>query len=302
MDESTGLIYQPLEDTSEVVVVSPYEKKVISRFPVAPCKNPHGSAIDPEQKVLFLGCFNQLLAVMDLRTGTLIDTVPIGRLVDVVAWDAGLHRVYTANSAGSMTVVEESSSRMYRAIDTIQTAAGGHTLAVDPQTHRVYVVCSGFRGAQVLVFEPQPDLIGGRMPNSTSATQTPFDARYRRGLEAYASQFQIPTEEVAPWFAEHVGERFGEQSILSASDMWVDNELSLRDRSLVVLSALIAQGGVEQQVRSHTRRAIQHGCTPAQLEDLAMLLAVYTGFPRAGTGLMVMRDEIAKGERGQVNR
>ncbi len=154
VDESTGLIYQPLEDTSEVVVVSPYAKSVVSRFALGPCKNPHGSAIDPERRVLFIGCFNQLLVVMDLKTGSIIATVPVGRYVDSIAWDAGLRRVYTANSAGSMTVVEESSPRVYRAIETIRTAAGGHTLAIDPQTHKVYVVCSRIRGAEVLVFEP----------------------------------------------------------------------------------------------------------------------------------------------------
>src|SRR5258706_12453741 len=41
------------------------------------------------------------------------------------------------------------------------------------------------------------------------------DRRYERGLEVYASQFQISREEVAPWFAEHVGGRFGEEAILS---------------------------------------------------------------------------------------
>ena len=157
VDENTGLVYQPLEDTNEVVVVSPLAKRVVSRFALAPCKNPHGSAIDPEGKVLFVGCSNRLLAVMDLKTGTIIATVPIGRFVDTIAWDGGLHRVYTANSAGTMTVVEESSPRVYRVIDTVQTAAGGHTLAVDLYSHKVYVVCSRIRGAQVLVFEPLPD-------------------------------------------------------------------------------------------------------------------------------------------------
>ena len=154
VDESTGLIYQPLENTSEVVIVSPYEQKVLSRFALAPCKNPHGSAIDPEGKVLFVGCSNRLLAVMDLKTGIVIATLPIGRFVDTIAWDGGLHRVYTANSAGSMTVVEESSPRVYRVIDTVRTAAGGHTLAVDLHSHKVYVVCSRIRGAQALVYEP----------------------------------------------------------------------------------------------------------------------------------------------------
>ncbi len=108
------------------------------------------------------------------------------------------------------------------------------------------------------------------------------DRRYERGLEAYASQFQIPREEVASWFAEHVGERFGEEAILSAAGAWVDDELSLRERSLVVVAALITQGGAEQQLRS------------SQLEALATLLGVYAGYPRASNGLMVVREELTK--------
>jgi hypothetical protein len=54
------------------------------------------------------------------------------------------------------------------------------------------------------------------------------DRRYERGLEVYASQFQIPREQVASWFAEHVGERFGEEAILSGAGAWVNDELSLR--------------------------------------------------------------------------
>ena len=120
------------------------------------------------------------------------------------------------------------------------------------------------------------------------------DQRYQRGLDAYASQFQIPREEVPSWFAKLVGEHFGEEAILSAAGIWVDNELSLRDRSLVVIASLITQGNAEQQLRSHTRWAIRHGCTRKQLEELAMVLHVYAGDPRAVNGLIVMREELAK--------
>ncbi len=120
------------------------------------------------------------------------------------------------------------------------------------------------------------------------------DRRYERGLDVYASQFQIPRAEVAAWFAEHVGERFGEEAILSGAGAWVDDELSLHDRSLVVVAALITQGGAEQQLRAHTRWAIHHGCTRQQLEALATLLGVYAGYPRASNGLMVMREELAR--------
>ncbi len=132
-----------------------------------------------------------------------------------------------------------------------------------------------------------------------SSSQSPGDAvgtdrRYERGLEVYASEFQIPCEEVAAYFAERVGERFGEESILSAANVWVDDDLSLRDRSLVVVAALIAQGSAEQQLRAHTRWAIRHGCTRKQLEALAMVLSFYSGNARAVSGLMVMREELAK--------
>lgn len=120
------------------------------------------------------------------------------------------------------------------------------------------------------------------------------DRRYEAGLEIYASQFQIPREEVPSWFAERVGERFGEEAILSAAGAWLDDELSLRDRSLVVIAALITQGGAEQQLRVHTRWAIEHGCTRTQLEALATLLGVYAGYPRAANGLTVVREELAK--------
>ena len=154
VDESTGLIYQPLEDKNEVVVIDPVAHGVVSRFPISPCEKPKGSALDGDDHVLFVGCSNRLLAVMNLPDGHLIATVPIGRFVDVVAWDAALHRVYTANGSGSMTVIERQAKGSYKVVDTVRTRPGGHTLAINALTHRVYVVCSGLHHAHIVVYEP----------------------------------------------------------------------------------------------------------------------------------------------------
>ena len=123
------------------------------------------------------------------------------------------------------------------------------------------------------------------------------EERYRRGLAAYASQFGIRPEEVPGWFEERFGERFGTEAINSAAGAWQDDELSLRDRSLVVVAALIAQGGVESRLRGHVGWALEHGVTPAELEALVTLLAVYVGFPRASVGMEVVRDELARLEQ-----
>jgi hypothetical protein len=70
-----------------------------------------------------------------------------------------------------------------------------------------------------------------------------------------------------------------EEAILSADSAWVDDELSLRDRSLGGGAALITQGGAEQHLRAYTRWTIQHGCTRKQLEARATLLGVYAWLP-----------------------
>ncbi len=155
-DSASGLIYQPLTDTSEVVVVDPSQRAVVRRFGIAPCKNPTGSAIDTAGRVLLLGCSNRVLAVMSLDDGHILTTVPIGRFVDTVAWDPDLHRAYTANVT-SMTVVGETSPGNYAVLDTVRTRLGAHTLAIDPRTHRVYVICSGIRSGSIFTYEPRAE-------------------------------------------------------------------------------------------------------------------------------------------------
>lgn len=63
-------------------------------------------------------------------------------------------------------------------------------------------------------------------------------------------------------------------------DVWGDEALSPRDRSLVTVSALIASGRTAQ-VGGHTRRALDNGVTPEEIAELIAHLAFYTGWPNA---------------------
>lgn len=123
-----------------------------------------------------------------------------------------------------------------------------------------------------------------------------MDERYERGLDAYASQFGIPREDVPAWFAERFGERFGTEAINAAAGAWTDDCLDLRDRSLIVVAALVAQGGVEHRLRGHVRWALEHGSSRDELEALVTLLAVYVGYPRASEAMEIVRDELAQAE------
>jgi 4-carboxymuconolactone decarboxylase len=125
-----------------------------------------------------------------------------------------------------------------------------------------------------------------------------MDDRRERGLAAYASQLGLREDEVEAWFAERMGDRFGEEAINAAAGAWVDDCLSLRDRSLVVVAALVTQGAVDDRLRGHVRWAVEHGASREELEALVTLLAVYVGFPRASVAMEIVRDELATLEAG----
>jgi len=122
------------------------------------------------------------------------------------------------------------------------------------------------------------------------------DARDRtsRGRAAYASQFGLPEGEAIELLETIVGERMAEEAVQAAGGAWVDDCLSLRDRSLVVVAALAAQGGVEERLRGHVRWALEHGVTPDELDAALALLAVYVGYPRASVAMEVIREVLAQ--------
>ena len=120
-----------------------------------------------------------------------------------------------------------------------------------------------------------------------------MDERWARGIAAYASQFGMPEEEVFRHLSSRFGERMAAEAVQAAGGAWAaDSPLSLRDRSLAVLTALAAQGGVEERLRPHVRWAVEHGATRAEIEGLLAFLAVYIGYPRASVAIDIARQEL----------
>ena len=121
-------------------------------------------------------------------------------------------------------------------------------------------------------------------------------ARRAEGIAAYASQFGIAEEEVIPFMAGMLGEHMAEEAQHSAATAWRDNALSRRDRSLIVIASLITQGGVDARLRGHLRWAPENGVTREELDELVALLAVYVGYPRASTGMELLREVLGTGD------
>jgi len=119
------------------------------------------------------------------------------------------------------------------------------------------------------------------------------DERWARGLAAYASQFRIGEDEVFARLAGMVGERMATEAVNAAGGAWgEDDVLSRREKSLVVVAALVAQSGVDARLRGHVRWALDHGVGAEELEAVLSLLAVYVGYPRASVAMEVVREVV----------
>lgn len=126
-------------------------------------------------------------------------------------------------------------------------------------------------------------------PGSTNNTP-PSSERYERGTRMLAA-VDGPTglavvdglAQSFPDFARYVLEfPFG--------DIYARQGLGLRERELATVAALCALGNAAPQLRVHVHAALHVGCTPHEVVEVVMQMAVYAGFPAALNGLAVVRE------------
>jgi len=89
-----------------------------------------------------------------------------------------------------------------------------------------------------------------------------------------------PDEELETFLARHKG-GLGELIVdFVLGDVWNRPHLDKRERSLIVITALIASGRTGPLAR-HIEGALNHGATPDEIREVIIQLAAYVGFPAA---------------------
>ena len=71
-------------------------------------------------------------------------------------------------------------------------------------------------------------------------------------------------------------------------DVWERPELSKRDRSLIIVAALIAMNRADQ-LTGHLERALANGVTKDEIGEVITHLAFYAGWPTAMTAGRIAR-------------
>src|SRR5204863_7508146 len=103
----------------------------------------------PARRRAFVACEgNAKLVVMDMASMQAMSTLDVGRGPDVLAFDPAVGQLYVAAESGPLTVfISEDAGVREVARDTVGPNA--HSVAVDPETHHIYVPLADVGGPPV---------------------------------------------------------------------------------------------------------------------------------------------------------
>jgi 4-carboxymuconolactone decarboxylase len=76
----------------------------------------------------------------------------------------------------------------------------------------------------------------------------------------------------------------------ASGDIYTRPGLLPNQRELCIIATLTALGNRERQLRDHIQAAFNCGCTPQEVTEVIMMMAVYAGFPAAINGMEILRE------------
>ena len=143
--DGKGKIYNNLEDKNSLNVIDSKTLKVIKNYSLAPCGGPTGIALDEKNQRAFSVCReNKGMSVVDINSGKVIATLPIGAGVDAVAYDPETKLIFCSNGDATTTIIKQESADKYSVIQTLKTEVRAKTLALDTKTHKIYLSVAQF--------------------------------------------------------------------------------------------------------------------------------------------------------------
>lgn len=140
--DGEGKMFVNVEDHNDVAVLDTRTHKLISRFPLIGCDGPTGIAYDPDHKWLISACAIGK-AIVSSRDGRQVASITIGPRPNGALFDRRRH-VALIPSGGDGTLAVIAMTGTPRLLDTVRTAKGARTAALDPSTGRIYLSSASY--------------------------------------------------------------------------------------------------------------------------------------------------------------
>lgn len=147
IDRIRGRAYTHLGPAT--VAVDLKTREIVARWSTG-CVAPSGIALDDAGALLFVGCSDGQVAVVDLSTSRLVSRVPVASSIDHIAFSPSLRHLYIPDTKSArLTTLSVARDGQITALGTIATVRGtecvttddqGHTYLCDPDHGRILVV------------------------------------------------------------------------------------------------------------------------------------------------------------------
>ena len=150
-DRMADAFFVNIADPPRIVVLAGADPGRVAKVYEVPAAGPHGLDIDPAAGRLFCACDDGQLVAMDAGTGRVLGAVPLSGAPDVIFLDPARARLYVA--VGEPGVIDVIDTAAMKRVETVPTAPGAHTTALDPRRQRLYVFLPRTHRAAVFVDE-----------------------------------------------------------------------------------------------------------------------------------------------------
>jgi DNA-binding beta-propeller fold protein YncE len=158
-DPVSRRVYVPVQSRNELAAIDPRTDRVVARFPLPGGQHPHGLMIAPEAALAYVACdADDVLLTVDLATGAVLASAPLGRDPDVLALDPDMRRLYVAAESGLLASFDISDPRMPRSLGAVYVGPHAHSVAVDAESHALFLPLADLDGQTVMrILQPRLD-------------------------------------------------------------------------------------------------------------------------------------------------
>ncbi len=143
-------IFAVVETLNQLVTIDPVSDKIIAHTALPGCQGAQDLVLDELQHLALVDCTdNAALLMIDMTSMKIISTQSVGKNPDLMTLDNGQHYLYVASESGVVSVFDEH-GRTLKKVNEGYVDTGAHTIAVDQDTHYIYLPLQNVGGKPIL--------------------------------------------------------------------------------------------------------------------------------------------------------
>jgi DNA-binding beta-propeller fold protein YncE len=140
LEKNGPRLFVNLPKSRKVAVVDRTTRSVISNWGTGGAFSNYPMALDEEDHRLFIVCrLPARLIVLDTKTGTVVEKLPVIGDSDDVFYDQARKRVYATGGEGGISVYEQQDPDRYRQTATLSSVKGARTSFFFPDLNKLFV-------------------------------------------------------------------------------------------------------------------------------------------------------------------